>query len=111
MAADVAAWHRLSGGSLDPDTEVWNQLPLPWEVFLSKAACNKKMIVELCRKADIDPEKSGWVAPRMHGVSAFEPTPELVHGVAVTNPFLATVLKQHKYFSGKNAKPFSPENN
>ena len=33
MAADVAAWHRLAGGGLDPDTQVWNDLPLPWEVI------------------------------------------------------------------------------
>lgn len=111
MAADVAAWHRLSGGMLDPNTEVWNKLPLPWEVFLGNEVCNKKMIVELCRRAEIDPEKSGWIAPRIHGVSEYKPTPELVHGITITNPFLATVLKQHKYFSGKNAKPLFPENN
>ncbi|STC93134.1 hypothetical protein [Chryseobacterium carnipullorum] len=59
------------------------------------------MIVEACRKADIDPEKSGWIAPRTHQVSPFKPTPELVHGVTVSNPFLASVLRKNKYFSGK----------
>ena len=101
MAVDVAAWHRLSGGKLDPNTEVWNKLPLPWQVFSGNEACTKKMIVQLCNEAGLDSEKSGWVTPRIHGVSEFKPTPELVHGVTITNPFLATVLKQHKYFSGK----------
>jgi hypothetical protein len=27
MAADVAAWHRLSGGELEPDTKVWSEVP------------------------------------------------------------------------------------
>lgn len=111
MAADVAAWHRLSGGKLDPNTIVWNTLPLPWEVFQGKEKCTKKLVVEHCKKAGIDPEKSGWIAPRIHGVTKFEPTPELVHGVEVANPFLATILKKHKYYSGKQAKQFFPESN
>ena len=101
MAADVIAWHLSTGGKIDPNTEVWNVLPLPWEVFQEKAFCNKEMIVNACKDAGIDPEKSGWIAPRTHGVSEFKPTPELVHGVTVSNPFLAKVLRQNKYFSGK----------
>lgn len=101
MAADVIAWHLSNGGKLDPSTEVWNILPLPWEVFQEKQFCNKKMIVQACRKAGIDPEKSGWIAPRTQQVSQFKPTPELVHGVIVSNPFLASVLRKNKYFSGK----------
>lgn len=101
MAADVIAWHLSSGGKLDPNTEVWNILPLPWEVFQEKQFCNKKMIVQACRKAGIDPEKSGWIAPKTQQVSQFKPTPELVHGVTVSNPFLASVLRKNKYFSGK----------
>ena len=101
MAADVVAWHRSSGGKLDPNTEVWNKLPLPWEVFRRKVACTKRMVMQCCEEAEIDAEKSGWIAPRIHGVTRFRPTPELVHGVAVANPFLAKVLKDHKYYSGK----------
>ncbi|MCT2562826.1 hypothetical protein [Chryseobacterium herbae] len=101
MAADVIAWHLSTGGKLDPNTEVWNTVPLPWEVFQGKEFCNKKMIVEACRKVGLDPEKSGWIAPRTHQVSQFTPTPELVHGVTVSNPFLASVLRKNKYFSGK----------
>ncbi len=111
MAADVVAWHLSTGGKLDPNTEVWNKLPLPWEVFQNKAACNKDLVIQYCKEAGLDPEKSGWIAPRIHSVAAFKPTPELVHGVAVSNPFLATVLKRHKYYSGKNVNPIYPEKN
>ncbi len=111
MAADVVAWHFSTGGKLDPNTEVWNKIPLPWEVFQNKAECNKELVIKYCKQAEIDPEKSGWIAPRVHGVAEFKPTPELVHGVTVSNPFLATVLKRHRYFSGRNANPFFPERN
>ncbi|UKB80607.1 hypothetical protein [Chryseobacterium sp. MEBOG07] len=101
MAADVIAWHLSTGGKIDPNTEVWNNVPLPWEVFQERVFCNKETIINACTEAGIDPEKSGWIAPRIHGVSPFKPTPELVHGVTVSNPFLAKVLRQNKYFSGK----------
>jgi hypothetical protein len=108
MAADVAAWHRSTGGGLDPNTEVWNKLPFPWDVFEGQAVCTKEMVVNACAAAKLDPWKSGWIAPRPHDVVPFRPTPELVHGVTVSNPFLATVLKKHRYFSGKNSKAFFP---
>lgn len=101
MAADVIAWHLSTSGKIDPNTEVWNIVPLPWEVFQEKAFCSREMIANACQQAGIDPEKSGWIAPRPHGVSPFRPTPELVHGVTVSNPFLAKILRQNKYFSGK----------
>lgn len=101
MAADVIAWHLSSGGKIDPNTEVWNVVPLPWEVFQEKAFCNKEMIIRACKEAGIDPEKSGWIAPRTHGLSEFKPTPELVHGITVSNPFMAKILRQNKYFSGQ----------
>lgn len=111
MAADVVAWHRMAGNTLDPNTVVWNELPMPWEVFGGDAVCTKDSVIEACRKAGLDAEKSGWIAPRPHGIVEFKPTPELVHGVTVSNPFLATILKKHKYFSGKNAMFVQPENN
>lgn len=111
MAADVVAWHHSTGGKLDPNTYVWSKLPLPWEVFQKKAVCDKKMVIRLCKDAGLDPEKSGWIAPRVHGIAEFKPTPELVHGVTVSNPFLATVLKRHRYYSGKNANSISPKRN
>ncbi|PKV48090.1 hypothetical protein ATE84_0078 [Aquimarina sp. MAR_2010_214] len=101
MAGDVVAWHISSGGALDSNTQVWNKLPLPWEVFNGEKYCNKKMVIEICEKANLDPEKSGWIAPKTHSVSEFIPTPELVHGVTIFNPYLATILKKEKFFSGK----------
>ena len=101
MAADVVAWHFSSGGNLDPNTEVWNKIPLPWEVFQGKEKCNKELVIKYCKKAGLDPNKSGWIAPKTHKVVKFKPTPELVHGVVISNPYLATMLKKQKYFSGK----------
>jgi hypothetical protein len=109
MAGDVAYWHFQSGGKLDPNTHVWNKLPLPWEVFEGKATCTKQMVIEQCKEAGLDPEKSGWIAPRLHRVVEFKPTPELVNGVQISNPYLATVLKRHRFFSGKNTNFFPEE--
>lgn len=103
MAADVAAWHRLAGGGLDPGTSVWNELPLPWEVLDGQKRCPRELVGEVCRKYGVDPIKSGWTAAKnLSPVAAYRPTPELVHGVTVASPFLATVLRQAGYFSGKS---------
>jgi len=104
MAADLVAWHDWAGNGLDPNTQVWKKLPLPWEVFEGKAVCTRKKVKLACHRAGIDAETSGWIAPRPHGVVEFNPTPELVHGVSVENPFLAKVLKKNGYFSGKKVK-------
>lgn len=101
MAADVAHWHRATGGGLDPNTQVWAALPLPWEVLSSQADCTRKQVEAACAYAGLNPEKSGWLAPRPHGIVPFYPTPELVHGVAVANPYLALILRRNRVFSGK----------
>ncbi len=106
MAADVAAWHRSAGGGLDPNTLVWRELPLPWEVLLGDAECTLATIEAVCAKHGIDPVKTGWVAPRPHDtVAQFRPTPELVHGVTVSSPHLAALLRRAGVFSGKEFKP------
>jgi hypothetical protein len=110
MAADVAAWHRAAGGDLDPDTKVWNEIPLPWEVLSGEAVCTREMVEMVCRKYDVDPVKNGWTAPPPERrVAAFRPTPELVHGVTVSTPQLAAVLRRAGWFSGKSAAPLSEE--
>lgn len=111
MAADVVAWHRSAGNEIDPNTITWNELPMPWDVFRGKAVCTRSKVIAACMNAGLDAEKSGWIAPRTHGVVEYRPTPELVHGVSVSNPFLASILKKHKYFSGKNVNVIRPENN
>ena len=104
MAGDVAAWHRSIGGTLDPNTLVWATLPLPWAVLDGTADCPAAKVAAACQQAGLNPEKSGWLAPRPHGVVAFRPTPELVHGVSVVSPYLARILRQHRVFSGKVPK-------
>lgn len=102
MAADVVAWHYRVGGKLDLNTAVWNDLPLPWEVLSGKSQCPRILVEEVCRKNGLDPIKSGWTAAKYYStVTAFRPTPELVHGVTVASPFLATLLRKAGYFSGK----------
>ena len=101
MAGDAAAWHFNSRGQLDPNTLVWRNLPFPWEIFQNKVVCTKADVVQQCILANLDPEKSGWIAPKIHAIVKFKPTPELVNGVEVDNPFLAYYLKKNKYFSGK----------
>lgn len=101
MAADVAAWHRASGGDLHADTGPWCDLPLPWEVLRGEP-CPRSRVLTVCAKWDVDPVKGGWVAPPPERkVAAFTPTPELVHGVTVASPHLAALLRKAGVFSGK----------
>jgi hypothetical protein len=105
MAADVAAWHRMTGNTLEVDTFVWQKLPFPWEVVSGLKECRRDYVEAVCREHGIDPVKKGWSAPRTGGkVQVFRPTPELVHGVTVGHPGLALVLKKLGYFSGKSIK-------
>lgn len=101
MAADVAAWHRVSGGDLHADTGPWCDLPLPWEV-LNGQSCPRSRVVAVCEKWKVDSVKAGWIAPPPERkVAAFTPTPELVHGVEVASPQLASLLRKAGVFSGK----------
>ncbi len=105
MAADVARWHRQSGGDLHPDTSVWKELPRPWAVLAGETACPKSLVESVCAQHGLDPVKSGWSAPKPgRTVERFAPTPELVHGVAVASPLLAVVFRKAGIFSGKQAK-------
>ena len=102
MAADVAAWHRVSGGKLDPQTAVWCDLPLPWDVLAGQVECPLALVETVCRKHDVDPIKAGWTHARRGGaVATFRPTPELVHGVTVGHPGLALLFRRWGVFSGK----------
>lgn len=102
MAADVAVWHRLAGGDIHPDTKVWADLPKPWEVLRLEAHCDRDMIETTCKRAGIDPVKSGWSSARPRtAIETFRATPELVHGVNVGNPYMAAFLKRLGAFSGR----------
>jgi hypothetical protein len=106
VAGDVAAWHRQSGGGLHPDTGVWAELPLPWEVLRGETECPRPRVEQACRRHGVDPVASGWTAARrtMRAVP-FRPTPELVHGVQVADPLLAGVLRSAGFFSGRALRP------
>ncbi|CAK0775425.1 conserved hypothetical protein [uncultured Gammaproteobacteria bacterium] len=106
MAADVARWHAAQGGSVHQDTAVWAVLPAPWEVFSGQASCARADVEAACARFGVDPAASGWTAPRgPRQAVPFRPTPELVHGVAVSQPHLALVLRKAGWFSGKSARP------
>jgi hypothetical protein len=105
MAADLAYWHRSSGGDVDPNTLVWARLPLPWQVLGGTHLCTAGDVRAACAEAGLDAEASGWLAPLPDGAPAeFEPTPDLVHGIAVSDPVWAGVLRRAGAFSGKKIK-------
>ena len=105
MAADVAAWHRAAGKGTHPDTLVWRALPWPWLVVRGEEACTQADIEAACLAHGVAPEKSGWSTARSRTtVAEFRPTPELVHGVTVNNPYLADFLRRGGAFSGKGLK-------
>lgn len=107
MAADVACWQESAGGGLHPDTVIWSTLPPPWEVLTGRAKCSRADVERACAGAGVDAEKNGWVGPKpAPGAVAFRATPELVHGVAVSSPYLAEWLRSIGAFSGKSkARP------
>jgi hypothetical protein len=105
MAADLVRWHSASGGAVDPNTTVFARLPLPWQVLEGTTACTTADVRAACAEASLDPDTSGWTAPRPDGaVAEFRPTPELVHGVAVADPAWAALLRSSGAFSGKKVK-------
>lgn len=103
MAADLY-WYRSSGGDVDPNTLVWATLPMPWEVISGARECPRADVADACRVAGLDPQESGWTAPRRPSSlqpPSFEFTPELVHGVTVASPEWAALLRRAGVFSGK----------
>ena len=105
MAADLAAWYRGTGGGVDPDTRVWSLLPLPWAVLDGTADCGQFLVERQCRNAGIDPAARGWTAPHAtREIAAFAPTPELVHGVQVSDPLWAAALRRAGVFAGPSKK-------
>jgi hypothetical protein len=64
--------------------------------------CTRADVEAACREHGVDPERSGWTAPRTHRwVARFRPTPELVHGVSVLDPLWAMALRRARVFGGK----------
>ncbi|WP_331735469.1 hypothetical protein OG379_40880 (plasmid) [Streptomyces sp. NBC_01166] len=110
MAADVAYWHRMSGGGLHPDTYIWAELPLPWEVLRGEKECPRSLVEAVCARHQRDPVASAWTAPRPTADAvAFRRTPELVHGVAVADPLMASALRSAGVFSGNGKRAAARE--
>ena len=103
MAADVAYWHKASGKDVHPDTLVWADLPPPWEVVSGAVRCTRTTVERACLAHGVEPE--AWTGCKKNQTPApFKPTPELVHGVAVSCPGLALALRKGGVFSGKPMK-------
>ncbi|MEU8702464.1 hypothetical protein AB0C61_33355 [Streptomyces sp. NPDC048680] len=64
MAADVAYWHRMSGGGLHPDTYIWAELPLAREVLRGEKECPRSLVDAVCARHGRDPVAGAWTAPR-----------------------------------------------
>lgn len=104
MAGDLAAWHdRQTGSTADPQTRVWASLPAPWDAIDGTVPCTSAMVKRHCHQQGVDPSLSGWIAPAFTGGPAadWKPTPELVHGVEVTDPLWAGLLRRSGVFSGR----------
>lgn len=102
MAADVAAWHRSLGDDEGPDVKIFKQLPLPWDVVLGRETCTREDVLVAQRLARIS--KDTWTTPFEPGTPVpTKITRALVHGVAVSDPELADLLRRAKWFSGKPA--------
>ncbi|PXA97894.1 hypothetical protein DMC47_11430 [Nostoc sp. 3335mG] len=102
MAADAAYWHRETGGDIHPDTKVWRALPKPWDVLRLEAQCDRATIEAVCVREGVDPLASCWSAARPRTrIAKFRPTPELVHGVSVENPYFAAYLRRLGAHSGR----------
>ena len=102
VAADVAAWHRLEGRDQHADVQVCADLPLPWDVVLGDDSCGADLVRQACRQHGVDPEATGWTQPyRQARTELPAPARDLVHGVTVSSPLLAGVLRQIGVFSGQ----------
>jgi hypothetical protein len=106
MAADLVYWMRRSGRDpIAPDVKVAARLPAPWDV-ISGEPCHRHDAVRACREVGVNPYDSGWAGPRAPKERAlFEPTPEVVHGIIVGDPLMASILRRGGAFSGKTMSP------
>jgi hypothetical protein len=57
-------------------------------------------VLQACADQGLGPEASFWTGPVRPGEPGqFEPTPELVHGIAVGSPLLGSILRRARVFS------------
>jgi hypothetical protein len=107
MAADLVWWARNMGQELHEDTRMFAKLPYPWEVINGDKKLNRAKILSVARKANVtNVDETGWVGPRtgvVSEVAAAEPI--TVHGIVVSDPHLAVMLRKSGAFSAKNFSP------
>jgi len=102
IAGDVAAWHASTSGGIHQDTLIWRELPFPWSVMRGEAFCDKRLIEATCQRFRVDPVQSGWCEANVSRKTVrYRPTPELVHGVEISSPEMAGLLRKLGWFSGK----------
>lgn len=100
MAADLVWSRTVQGEGLEPDTKIWQALPKPWDVVLGNASCDRAMIDHAIKTMNLEGKVGGWTAARPRtAVSAWVPTPDLVCGVAISNPYIAEWMRKHGIFS------------
>jgi hypothetical protein len=100
MRADFFELHHSTDGQIDPDTAVWNELPLPWEILSGQQFCNLAMVESICQKYNVDPVSNGWLSPfSCTQTTSITSLQELVHGISVSNSMLAQVLSSAGFFS------------
>lgn len=109
VAGDVAYIHGEYALGDHADTHVWAELPLPWKVITGEEVCTADMVREACSKFGMVAEDSGWTgAYRQDELAVTLPAPELVHGVQVGCPLLATLIRKSGALSGRNSQAWGP---
>lgn len=107
MAGDLFMWRKTMGEDpVHPDVKVAALLPPAWEVLDGSVSCTRADVEAACAAVGIDPESTGWAAPRPPvPAGTFSPTPEMVHGIVISDPVLAEVLRRGGAFSGRPVDP------
>lgn len=106
MAADLVWWARATGDDLHPDTLLFAKLTRPWDVIAGTASLTRAQILKTAAALKVqDVESTGWVAPRTAvKIEVAQAEPATVHGIIVSDPSLAKVLRQVGAFSGQGLR-------
>lgn len=106
MAGDLIFWHTVTGGqATHPDVRVAARLSPAWKVVTGEASCTARDVRLACMDESIEAETTGWTAPLAKGaLGSVTPTPELVHGITVGDPILASILRRAGVWSGSEIR-------
>lgn len=102
LAADLVRWNSYEGGSVSVDFDLFHKLPYPWAVLSGEATLNRQDMVDAGLLTEARLAETGWISTRSGlEFEVPEPDPALVHGVTVTNPDFAELLRKIGVFSAK----------